>query len=178
MPNARRRRAGSEASAPELTLENLEAALPDNSAEAQSHDAGGSEEAQGTRAPRSRSRRKARSKAAAPAQDQEAAAEASAPVISGVAGQASAAAPSETKAAAATTKTSGTEPVARAKRSRRATSPQGGSDAAVSVASDTLATPGSAHVASLAGIQKAPQPLNDANAPIMLGVGVPVNELK
>ena len=78
----------------------------------------------------------------------------------------------------ATSKTSGIEPVARVKRSRRATSPQGGSDAAVSVASDTLATPGSAHVASLADIPKVAQPLNDANAPIMLGVGVPVNELK
>ncbi|GAA1496019.1 Rne/Rng family ribonuclease [Paeniglutamicibacter kerguelensis] len=180
VPNARRRRAGSEASAPELTLENLEAALPDNSPveDAESHDAGGHEDAQGaTRAPRSRSRRKSRSKAPAPEQASQAP-EQAAPVISGVAGQASAAAPSEAKAVVATSKTSGIEPVARVKRSRRATSPQGGSDAAVSVASDTLATPGSAHVASLADIPKAAQPLNDANAPIMLGVGVPVNELK
>ncbi|MFF5791019.1 Rne/Rng family ribonuclease [Paeniglutamicibacter sp. NPDC012692] len=183
VPNARRRRAGSEASAPELTLENLEAALPDNSpvAEAESHDAGGHDDAQGTRAPRSRSRRKSRSKATAPAQAPEQATQApeqAAPVISGVAGQASAAAPSETKAVVATSKTSGIEPVVRVKRSRRATSPQGGSDAAVSVASDTPATSGSAHVASLADAPKVAQPLNDANAPIMLGVGVPVNELK
>ncbi|MFJ6417330.1 Rne/Rng family ribonuclease [Paeniglutamicibacter sp. NPDC091659] len=173
VPNARRRRAGSEASAPELTLENLEAALPDNSPVAEAdEDAAGA-----TRAPRSRSRRKSRSKATVPEQATPAP-EQAAPVVSGVAGQASAAAPSETKAVVATSKTSGIEPVARVKRSRRATSPQGGSDAAVSVASDTLATPGSAHVASLADIPKAAQPLNDANAPIMLGVGVPVNELK
>jgi ribonuclease E len=80
--------------------------------------------------------------------------------------------------AAATKKTSGLEPVARVKRSRRATSPQGGSDAAVSVASDTLAASGTSHVASLADQTKAEKPLNAANAPIMLGVGVPVNELK
>lgn len=182
----RRRRAGSEASAPELTLENLEAALPDHSpaadevqdaAETQHADA----EQGATRTSRSRPRRKARSKSSSSTEEvtTEPAAVAAAPaVVSGVAGQASAKAASEPAAVVAKTQTSGTEPVARIKRSRRATSPQGGSDSAVSVSSDTQAATGSAHVASLADIPKAAQPRKDANAPIMLGVGVPVNELK
>lgn len=186
VPNARRRRrAGSEASAPELTLENLEAALPDHSPALEAEADVEAGESQGSgRAPRSRARRKARSPKATPPEKgaQQASEPVEAPaapvVVSGVAGQASDAAPSEATAVVAKTKTSGTEPVARVKRSRRATSPQGGSDAAVSVASDTQATAGSAHVASLADIPTASQPRKDANAPIMLGVGVPVNELK
>ena len=190
VPNTRRRRrAGSEVTAPELTLKNLEAALPDHSpVPEEAQDAAETQEAdsdQGaTRTSRSRPRRKARSKSpSAAANTEEATSEpaalAAAPVVvSGVAGQASAKAASEPTAVVATTKTSGTEPVARVKRSRRATSPQGGSDSAVSVSSDTQAATGSAHVASLADIPKAAQPRKDANAPIMLGVGVPVNELK
>ncbi|MCV9993744.1 Rne/Rng family ribonuclease [Paeniglutamicibacter sp. ZC-3] len=181
VPAARRNRraASSEAAAPSLTLENLEAALPDNSpAEAPAETEEG-ESAQ-TRPARTRTRRKARSKA--PESNAPAAGEqpevAAAPVISGVAGQASDDAPSEAPSATATKKTSGIEPVARVKRSRRATSPQGGSDTAVSVASDTLAASGTSHVASLADPSKAPQPRIAANAPIMLGVGVPVKELK
>ncbi|MBV1778319.1 Rne/Rng family ribonuclease [Paeniglutamicibacter sp. ABSL32-1] len=182
VPAARRNRraASSEASAPSLTLENLEAALPDNSPVADAPAEAEEGESAQSRPARSRTRRKARAKApeasAAPAAEQPAAA--SAPVISGVAGQASDDAPSEAPAATSTKKTSGIEPVARAKRSRRATSPQGGSDTAVSVASDTLAASGTSHVASLADPTKAPQPPIAANAPIMLGVGVPVKELK
>ncbi|MFL4475818.1 Rne/Rng family ribonuclease [Paeniglutamicibacter sp. MACA_103] len=182
VPAARRNRraASSEATAPSLTLENLEAALPDNSpatdAPAQAEEA----ESASARPARSRTRRKPRAKApeanAATTGEQPAAA--AAPVISGVAGQASDDAPTEAPAATATKKTSGIEPVARVKRSRRATSPQGGSDTAVSVASDTLAASGTSHVASLADPSKAPQPPIAANAPIMLGVGVPVKELK
>ncbi|PQZ93611.1 ribonuclease E/G [Arthrobacter sp. MYb227] len=182
----RRRRAGSEVSAPELTLENLEAALPDHSPvvepEAVMEVQVPAGESQGaTRASRSRPRRKARSKSAdsVPATENSAEEQQSAaPVISGVAGQASAKGSSEPTGKVAEIKTSGIEPVARVKRSRRATSPQGGSDSTVSVSSDTQAAAGSAHVASLADIPKAAQPRKDANAPIMLGVGVPVNELK
>ncbi|GAA1864122.1 hypothetical protein GCM10009715_09160 [Paeniglutamicibacter psychrophenolicus] len=185
VPAARRnRRAGSAAAAPSLTLENLEAALPDHSpvAEPAEASAAGDEDESGNARPaRTRTRRKARAKATEPATAEptaEAPAPAAAPVISGVAGQASDDAPVAEPAATATKKTSGLEPVARVKRSRRATSPQGGSDAAVSVASDTLAASGTSHVASLADQTKAEKPLNAANAPIMLGVGVPVNELK
>ena len=186
VPAARRnRRAGSAAAAaPSLTLENLEAALPDHSPAAEpaeASEAADEDESGNARPARTRTRRKARAKATEPATAEpaaEAPAAAAAPVISGVAGQASDDAPVAEPVAAATKKTSGLEPVARVKRSRRATSPQGGSDAAVSVASDTLAASGTSHVASLADQTKAEKPLNAANAPIMLGVGVPVNELK
>ncbi|WP_411734081.1 Rne/Rng family ribonuclease [Paeniglutamicibacter sp.] len=182
VPAARRNRraASSEASAPSLTLENLEAALPDNSPVADAPAEAEEGESGQTRPARSRTRRKARAKApeASVATTGEQPVVAAAPVISGVAGQASDDAPAEAPSATATKKTSGIEPVARVKRSRRATSPQGGSDAAVSVASDTLAASGTSHVASLADPSKAPQPPIAANAPIMLGVGVPVNELK
>ena len=175
VPAARRsRRAGSEAAAPSLTLENLEAALPDNTP---ADEDGEGESGQSRPA---RTRRKARAKAPVePAVVQQAPeAPAPAPVISGVAGQASADAPAAEPAASATKKTSGSEPVVRAKRSRRAMSPQGGSDSAVTVASDTLAASGTSHVASLVGQTATQKPLNAANAPIMLGVGVPVKRVE
>ncbi|RAX51228.1 ribonuclease E/G [Arthrobacter sp. AQ5-05] len=181
VPAARRNRRAGSAAAPSLTLENLEAALPDHSPVADPAEAvaaGDEDESGNARPARTRTRRKARAKATEPATAEPAAEAAAAPVISGVAGQASDDAPVAEPAATATKKTSGLEPVARVKRSRRATSPQGGSDAAVSVASDTLAASGTSHVASLADQTTAEKPLNAANAPIMLGVGVPVNELK
>ncbi|MDO5744326.1 MAG: Rne/Rng family ribonuclease [Micrococcaceae bacterium] len=193
VPAARRnRRAGSEGTAPSVTLENLEAALPGGAAAAESPDAQDEGESGNTRPARSRSRRKPRSKASGPTGSENAAQEPqvvapapvvetpvlAAPVISGVAGQASADAASPEPSATSNKKSSGIEPVARAKRSRRATSPQGGSDAAVTVASDTLAASGTSHVASLVGKTSLPKQQNPANAPVMLGVGVPVNELK
>ncbi|MET0978951.1 MAG: Rne/Rng family ribonuclease [Paeniglutamicibacter terrestris] len=180
VPAARRnRRAGSETPAPSLTLETLEAALPDHSPADQAVEGDEGSESGSSRPARSRSRRKPRAKT------QESAtvvvpspAPAAAPVISGVAGQASDEAPEQASSRTAPNKTSVSEPVARVKRSRRAMSPQGGSDSAVSVASDTRATSGTSHVASLADQTKSPQPQKAANAPIMLGVGMPVNELK
>ncbi len=193
VPAARRnRRAGSEGTAPSVTLENLEAALPGGTAQVEAQDTHDEEESSNARPARSRSRRKSRTKATEPTESDNASDEPKAvvqtpvveapvlqaPVVSGVAGQASADAASQEPATKAKNKTSGIEPVVRAKRSRRATSPQGGSDAAVTVASDTLAASGTSHVASLAEKTSLSKPQNPANAPVMLGVGVPVNELK
>ncbi|KAA0974069.1 Rne/Rng family ribonuclease [Paeniglutamicibacter gangotriensis] len=183
VPAARRnRRAGSAESSAKLTLENLEAALPGHTSsteEAEQASTGDGEESDNSRPARTRTRRKARAKVTEPATaPAEAAAAPAAPVLSGVAGQASSDAAAEGPAATATKKTSGIVPEARVKRSRRAMSPQGGSDTAVTVASDTPAASGKTHVASLAEPTSTQKPLKAAKAPVMLGVGVPVNELK
>ena len=165
----RRRRAGSPAQSPELTLEGLTAALPDHSVEA---------ERQPHLEPVVRTSRKAKrqqhASAAVPASDDAV----QMPQLSGVAGQASKETPAEPAGANVSVRASAPVEAARKPRRRRAaSSPQGPSTSEVFVTDSTDSSGGSAHAATLPSVVRAPQARNGAEEPMILGVGVPASEL-